>query len=48
MEEKDFRESIINEERDRKKALDAGCDDYLAKPFEAKDLLEKISTLLNR
>ncbi len=28
--------------------LKAGVDDYLAKPFEAKDLLEKISTLLNR
>ena len=27
---------------DRKKALDAGCDDYLTKPFSLEMLLEKI------
>jgi PAS domain S-box-containing protein len=29
-------------ERDRQNALDAGCDDYLAKPFTKTALLEKI------
>ncbi len=27
---------------DRKAAIDAGCDDFLVKPFKGKDLLEKI------
>jgi len=33
---------------DRKKALDAGCDDYDTKPVEFSRLLEKISALLAR
>jgi CheY-like chemotaxis protein len=31
---------------DRKKALDAGCDDYDIKPIELPRLLEKIEALL--
>jgi len=31
---------------DSKKAFDAGCDDYLAKPFKAAVLLEKMDQLL--
>ena len=31
---------------DRKKALDAGCDEYDTKPIEFDRLLEKINTLL--
>lgn len=31
---------------DNKKALDAGCDDYLAKPIKKMELLEKINALL--
>ena len=27
---------------DREKALDAGCDDYLAKPIKSKDLLDMV------
>jgi two-component system cell cycle response regulator DivK len=33
---------------DRKKALDAGCDDYDTKPVELTRLLEKIRALLPR
>ncbi len=31
---------------DSKKAFDAGCDDYLSKPFKAAELLEKMDQLL--
>ena len=33
---------------DREQALEAGCDDYDAKPVELPRLLEKIEALLNR
>jgi len=33
---------------DRHAVLEAGCDDYLAKPFNPRDLVAKISTLLSR
>jgi CheY-like chemotaxis protein len=33
---------------DRKKALDAGCDDYEAKPVEFQRLVSKIQALLER
>ena len=32
---------------DRKKALDAGCDEYETKPIRLNELLEKINALLN-
>jgi two-component system cell cycle response regulator DivK len=32
---------------DREKALDAGCDDYLAKPIKSKDLLNTVEKYLN-
>jgi CheY-like chemotaxis protein len=31
---------------DREKALDAGCDDYLAKPIKSKDLLSAVEKFL--
>lgn len=33
---------------DREKAIDAGCDDYLAKPIKSKDLLSMAERYLNR
>lgn len=32
---------------DREKALNAGCDDYLAKPIKSKDLLNIVEKYLN-
>ncbi len=32
---------------DREKALEAGCDDYLAKPIKSKDLLNTVEKYLN-
>jgi len=32
---------------DREKALDAGCDDYLAKPIKSKDLLSVVGKYIN-
>jgi CheY-like chemotaxis protein len=31
---------------DKEKALAAGCDDYIAKPFEPDDLIEKLRKYL--
>ncbi|HPR30458.1 MAG TPA: response regulator [Prolixibacteraceae bacterium] len=32
---------------DRSKAIEAGCDDYLAKPIRSKDLLDTVLKYLN-
>ncbi|WP_321288336.1 response regulator [uncultured Sunxiuqinia sp.] len=32
---------------DREKALDAGCDDYLAKPIKSKDLLNTVEKYMH-
>ncbi|MHB1688884.1 MAG: PAS domain S-box protein [Ignavibacteriaceae bacterium] len=32
---------------DRQNSLDAGCDEYISKPFEIKELFEKISKLMS-
>jgi CheY-like chemotaxis protein len=32
---------------DREKALDAGCDDYLAKPIKSKDLLSVVQKFVS-
>jgi hypothetical protein len=34
-------------EQDRRRALDAGFDDYISKPFRARDLLELVARLLD-
>lgn len=31
---------------DREKAIDSGCDDYLAKPIKSKDLLNVVEKYL--
>jgi CheY-like chemotaxis protein len=33
---------------DRDEAIAAGCDDYATKPIDLNELLEKMSTLLDR
>jgi two-component system, cell cycle response regulator DivK len=33
---------------DRSKALEAGCDDYLAKPIRSKDLLDTVNKYLSK
>lgn len=33
---------------DREKAIDAGCDDYLAKPIKSKDLLSMVEQFVKK
>jgi CheY-like chemotaxis protein len=33
---------------DRAKAIEAGCDDYLAKPIRSKDLIDTVNKYLNK
>ena len=40
--------SAIGEEREKVRALDAGADDYLAKPFRGDELLARLSGILRR
>ncbi len=37
-----------NEERDRVRGLDAGADDYVAKPFSATELIARVRSVLRR
>ena len=32
---------------DNVKAMEAGCDDYIAKPFKPRDLLERVEKFLS-
>jgi two-component system KDP operon response regulator KdpE len=40
--------SVRNSERDKVRALDAGADDYVVKPFSAQELLARIRANLRR
>ena len=40
--------TALNGHGDRERCLAAGCDDYLAKPFTHKELLEALSKLLEK
>jgi CheY-like chemotaxis protein len=33
---------------DREKVIQAGCDDYISKPYDIKELLEKVKNILMR
>jgi DNA-binding response OmpR family regulator len=34
-------------EKDRRKALDLGVDDYVTKPFSNRDVIERVQALLS-
>jgi len=40
--------TVRNEEDDRIKGLDLGADDYIAKPFSARELVSRINAVLRR
>jgi len=40
--------TALNATDDKLEGLDAGADDYIVKPFEFKELLARIRTLLKR
>ena len=38
--------TALNETEDRVKALEAGCDDFISKPFDKQELLARVESLL--
>jgi CheY-like chemotaxis protein len=40
-------EAYDNEKSDKDKCLEAGCDDYITKPFDQSKLLQNVSKLLH-
>ncbi|MFA5847678.1 MAG: response regulator [Thermodesulfovibrionales bacterium] len=38
--------TVLNETEDRVKALEAGCDDFISKPFDRHELLVRVKSLL--
>jgi two-component system KDP operon response regulator KdpE len=40
--------SAAGDEREKARALDAGADDYLHKPFDGEELLARVKTILRR
>jgi two-component system KDP operon response regulator KdpE len=40
--------SAVGDEREKTRALDAGADDYLSKPFYGEELLARVRTILRR
>jgi len=38
--------TVLNETEDRVKALEAGCDDFISKPFDRHELLARVTSLL--
>ncbi len=38
--------TVLKETKDRVKAIEAGCDDFISKPFDKHELLSKVKSLL--